>query len=73
MAKIENGIPIPEPQPPRKRGGKWITAIREMGVGDSILLERRSQRGSLDFWRRATGFRFTIRTTPEGLRVWRIG
>lgn len=71
--KIEKGVPIPKRQ--SSRLGKSKYPYQAMNVGDSILLPhftRTSQLGgTLDVWKRATGWAFESRSVKGGVRVWR--
>lgn len=72
MVAKEQGIPIP----PRKGGsGKprkypW----HDLAVGESFLLPKsyRCSRGSISQYAWRTGYVFTSRAVPDGVRVWRI-
>ena len=66
--KIEKGIPIPE----RRQGTSSKYPIAKMVVGDSIVVENRSQ--SLYVWRlsKLLGITITTRELDNGtVRVWR--
>ena len=71
--KIEKGIPIPQR---RRHKGKWINVVSLMEVGDSILLDCKSASDS-DAMAcvaagRNIGFKLSVRTLSEGVRVWRV-
>jgi len=75
--KIEKEVPIPKSSVgrPAKYG-----FIDNMEIGDSVLLppeildngSARSAASSLHRRANRLGFKITTRSTPEGLRVWRI-
>lgn len=69
-AKVENGIPIP----PRKRRHTGVTdVLRSLEPGQSVELAI-GTRGIWGIMRHVVkryGYRFTTRTTPKGVRVWR--
>lgn len=71
---VEKGIPIPE----EKRGGKRYRVSKypweQMEIGDSFFIpgcdtQQFSSRISVAQLR--TGYTFTARTAPEGVRIWR--
>lgn len=75
MAKLQAGIAIP----PKTRSGpkspKWIDTVRGMQVGDSFLMPGKKPGESsayASYWRRVTGYKFTTRSTNDGVRVWRV-
>ena len=77
--KIEKGVPIPS----KKKGGRGniIYPFSKLDVGDSFLVHfgdvpRPTIRGRVnsaryDFEKR-NDREFVARTTPEGIRVWRV-
>lgn len=74
MIEIEKGIPLPERKGPYKtKPTKY--PYRTMEVGDSFLVPEppKTFRAQVNNWGRSSnGKKFAYRTTPEGLRVWRI-
>ena len=74
--KIESGIPMPRQN--RRGAGYWQGIIREMEVGDSVLIpeDRVSKRTAIVYsgcWnRRFKPMRFSGRTIEGGVRIWRI-
>ena len=68
LPKIEKNVPLPDDG--RRLG---ITKLlRAMDVGDSVLLGTTSANTVRSIYRRLRPARFTSRTVPNGLRVWRI-
>ena len=71
--KIDKGIEMPENRT------RWAF-LANMEVGDSFLAtaetithpHRASAKASMWAIRNKNGWRFTQRTTPEGVRVWRV-
>jgi hypothetical protein len=71
MIAIDKNVPLPPP----KRGPEATFPWQSMEVGDSFLVEGRSQssvasHGSLAGQR--YGRKFTTRKEGDGVRVWRI-
>ncbi len=76
MFNIEKGVPMP---PSRKT--KMEYPFSQMQVGESFLIpsegaEARLARSRVESAARTAGRRlgakFTVRITPEGVRVWRV-
>lgn len=65
--KIDSDIPLPAS---RKEQGVTAT-LRLLKVGDSFLST--ASRNALYSCAHVIGIKLSIRKTPEGLRVWRIG
>ena len=74
VVPIDKDIPIPSIS--RGEGKAYSYPWRQMKIGDSFLSPTRIGYASAHGNARETGQRlgkkFTIRTTPEGLRCWRI-
>lgn len=70
--KIDKGVAIPlNSAAGRKPKYPWA----EMKIGDSFLSEAKGPNALTHVRSCAqnkTGFRFITRTTPEGVRVWRV-
>ena len=63
---IEKNIPVPD-------SGKYATVIREMAIGDSVLLESRTQCATFRARANRLGFKVTSRREEDKkFRVWRI-
>ena len=74
--KIESDVPIP-PRGAQVGGRKPRYPFHEMAVGESILIKDKSTTVNrlstrLNQILKATGKRFTQRSGPDGIRVWRI-
>lgn len=66
IIKIEKNIPVPD-------SGKYAAVIREMAVGDSVLLESGTQCATFRARARRLGFKVTSRKENSGkFRVWRV-
>lgn len=75
--EIEKGVPIP---PKKSKLNKY--PFHAMEPGDSFLIPLPPEVDRRTFtvrvtvrvaaWRKATGYRFTIRTMEGGVRVWRV-
>lgn len=80
MFIIESNIPVPA----RAAGGKTLYPFAAMQVGDSFLAtpgatvsaadRRRLAAATAAYARRnpGAGVKFAVRTTEQGLRVWRV-
>lgn len=80
MYKIQANIPIP----PRKASGRRKKyPFQQMEVGTSFLVPKKDTNGDLERLKsrmvsassmasKAFGFKFTLRTLPEGVRIWRV-
>lgn len=78
--EIEKDIPIPKKLLSTKRSCPY--PLKEMEVGESFLvpnpdnlplLQLRNQTNSkINYYNKDLGYKFTIRNTEEGLRVWRV-
>jgi hypothetical protein len=67
---IEHGIPVPEPQPPR-RLYPWL----ELGLGDSFLFPPAAGKSAVASAFKAGerhGRKFVVRKTADGWRCWRL-
>jgi hypothetical protein len=70
--QIEKGVPIP---PKTTTKGRRMNPIRELEVGDSVLIAGKyqenvaSRAGRIT---RQTGRRFVTRKVEGGVRVWRV-
>lgn len=63
---IEKGIPLP------CRGSGFRASMRALKVGDSFLVPEGMMRQNIYYAARAAEIEVAIRTTDEGLRVWRL-
>jgi hypothetical protein len=72
--KIEKGVPVAET--PRSPGVKPIYPWKEMEVGDSFLFRpnvgRQSAYNASSLRSGRMGRRYVVRSTPEGMRCWRV-
>lgn len=64
--RIEKGVPMPA------RGSGFRAAMRALKVGDSFLVPEGMMRQNIYFAARAAEIDVAVRTTDEGLRVWRL-
>lgn len=67
--EVEKGIPAPE-----TRGKEAKYPWKEMEVGDSFLITEPPKyiRNMASQAGRVNGLKFSVRTLPEGVRVWRV-
>ena len=66
---IDKGIPMPE----RRSGwGKFGNTIREMEVGDSVLVTNKNDICNLQMQGRRLGLVMSSRKVEGGWRVWRM-
>jgi len=69
--QIDRGIPLPHNH--RKGHTKWLSVIRQMKNGDSILVKTMGEAKSLSFVLRSYGFLSSQRKQAEGgYRIWKI-
>lgn len=71
VVAIDKGIPMPAGKTPSM---DWTPLLDKLGVGDSFLLplEARSAIGSAATkFKQSTGRVLSIRSVPDGVRVWR--
>ena len=69
--KIDKDIPMPQDKLGRKPKYPWM----DMDVGDSFLLPGKSIHHAASLmvrWQERGGRRYSARTVPEGVRIWRI-
>lgn len=67
--KIEKKIKVPK----RHRNGKWKSLAKEMGLTDSVLLNRRIDYIGLRTAIARIGFRVVSRTEANGkIRLWKM-
>ena len=66
--KIEKNIPISI----HGKSGVWSRLAAEMEIGDSVLLETRSQAMGLRTSLKRFGYKAMTRTVEGGLRVWKL-
>ncbi len=65
---VEKSIPIPSKKSSRTQ---FYDLVKTMEIGDSILAP--NERNGIKYnMERASGFKFTQRVVPEGIRIWRI-
>ena len=67
--KIEKNIPVPRKQ---HKTSTWATLVDQMDVGDSILVNNKSERASLTTAIKAQGYQATTRQVNGKFRVWRL-
>ena len=70
--KIEEGIPVPKPW-----GGGSKYPFHGMNVGDSFFIEKSDiqisrVRSAAAFYGVRHGKKLSVRSFPDGLRVWRV-
>lgn len=72
--KIEQGVPVPPLETLRGRHRRKYMLL-DMAVGDSFLIPGmtacRQIKPSVKNAQAQTGFKYTTRKLPEGVRVWR--
>ncbi len=70
--KIERGIPMPTP---RGEGGKWLSLLSKMNVGDSFFVAGEATAvlsGKVSRARIKLGIKLAYRKENDGVRVWRV-
>lgn len=73
VIKIDNKVPLPTA---RNGRGAFADALRALKVGDSFLVPEQyasTARQVANIYQKKIGAKFSIRKTPEGLRLWRVG
>jgi hypothetical protein len=68
---LEEGIPIPELNPPTKQ-----QTLLSMKIGDSFLDKNPKKISARTNWSisaKAVGVKLTTRSVDGGIRVWRVG
>jgi len=70
--ELENGLPIP-----RAAHDTVFSYLYEMEVGQSVLvdtktLNKQSLNASRAYAKKRYNKRFSLRTLPEGTRIWRV-
>lgn len=68
--KLDKDIPIPLSREERVSG--VYRTMKTMEVGDSFLLPNNVNRNSSYVIAKYFGIKVTVRSTPEGVRVWRL-
>jgi len=78
--KIEKNIPIPDKV--QTQISKIIVELKKLEVNDSYLVDnsknlplpqlRNQTNSKLIYYGKKLNYKFTIRQTEEGLRVWRV-
>ena len=71
MFKIEKGVPMTAPS--RDRSGRWKDLLRQMEVGDSVLLESQTQATSIRNTAKRMGLLVRCQQQDDdSFRAWRI-
>lgn len=74
-AKIEKRVPIPDIHKDGA-GRPWRFPFPKMEVGDSFLFPKKMTSNRVgpyvQYAKRALGRTFSVRTTPQGVRCWRV-
>jgi hypothetical protein len=71
MFKIEKGVPMTAPS--RDRSGRWKDLLRQMEVGDSVLLESQTHATSIRNTAKRMGMQVRCQQQEdESFRAWRI-
>lgn len=64
---IDKNVPIP----PRKKG-RWTVVMAKMDIGDSVLLEKRTEYTSMANTAKSMKMKLISRQDGNKFRVWRI-
>lgn len=67
---IEKNVPLPLNH--RKGHTKWLSIIRQMKIGDSVLVKTVGEAKSLSYVLRSYGFISSQRKQKDGFRIWKI-
>jgi hypothetical protein len=64
--KIEKNITVP------RKPVKWVPLVKQMDVGDSVLVTTPSDRSALTTALKAQGYEVATRKEDDKFRVWRM-
>lgn len=70
--KIDKKVPLPDA---RNRHGALSNALRALKIGESFLVPDRYKASARQFayiYQKKLNTKFAIRTTDQGLRIWRV-
>lgn len=73
IERVRVGVPhsgVPVPPSNRFRRG-WTDAMRNLAVGDCVLLPLRDAAHAGSLWRNLKPQQYTSRVVPGGVRIWR--
>ncbi len=71
--KIEKGIPLPPTKPAGNRRGRWVDIVRNMEIGDSVLLPGHAMTSIYAACRRnGWKVRVQLQSDDRSLRLWRV-
>ena len=68
--KIDKGVPITSG--PQTRSGKWKDLLLDMEIGDSVLVDSKTETMTIRAASFGLGMRVTCRKEADKFRVWRI-
>jgi len=68
--KIEKNIPISAHG--HNRSGHWTKIIKEMEVGDSVVVKDRKKANSITLSIKRLGYKPITRKVDNGIRVWKM-
>jgi hypothetical protein len=78
--KIDKGVPIPDKV--KASTSKMIEEIKNLEINDSFIVSnpnnlpipklRNQTNSKMQYYGKQLNYKFTIRNTDEGLRVWRV-
>ena len=66
--KIEKGVPLPDIKLPRK----WANLLKQMVIGDSVLVGTRNDTTAFHMAAKALNMKSVARAVEGGFRVWRV-
>ncbi len=71
--KIEKGVPLPPKKPTGNRRGRWVDVVRNMEIGDSVLLPGHAMTSIYAACKR-NGWKVLVQVQPDNpnLRLWRV-
>ena len=68
--KIDRGVPITSVS--STRSGKWKNLLLDMEIGDSVLVDTKTETMTIRAAAKVLGMRVTCRKEDNKFRVWRI-
>jgi hypothetical protein len=68
--KIDRGVPITSAS--STRSGKWKDLLLDMEIGDSVLVDTKTETMTIRAAAKGLGMKVTVRGDDNKFRVWRI-
>ena len=68
--KIDRGVPITSVS--STRSGKWKDLLLDMEIGDSVLVDTKTETMTIRAAAKVLGMKVTVRGEDDKFRVWRV-